>query len=155
MLRVFLLHEFTCHCRSFKVKDILLMCPQYQRSQLSLITCAKLDRKTFQTLFFHTSSFRKSLLRYSKSMNFSTIKFGFTSTRNVPGWLTQSLWKVYAWKVTQWRYVSGAPTGPKLDEDVSHWVFHGIYYPPLLRSATVKKFMVGYVILQFKWLHGM
>jgi hypothetical protein len=26
-------------------------------------------------------------------------------------------------------------------------VFHGIYYPPLLRSATVKKFMVGYVNL--------
>lgn len=41
----------------------------------------------------------------------------------------------------------GAPTGPKLDEDVSHWVFHGLYYPPLLRSATVKKFMVGYEML--------
>lgn len=41
----------------------------------------------------------------------------------------------------------GAPTGPKLQEDVSHWVFHGIYYPPLLRSATVKKFMVGYEML--------
>ena len=54
-------------------------------------------------------------------------------------------------KVAQCRHVHvpGAPTGPQLDEDVNHWVFHGIYYPPLLRSATVKKFMVGYVILQF------
>ncbi|KAG8328755.1 hypothetical protein J6590_102344, partial [Homalodisca vitripennis] len=37
----------------------------------------------------------------------------------------------------------GAPTGSKLNEDNSHWVFHGLFYPPLLRSATVKKFMVG------------
>jgi UDPglucose--hexose-1-phosphate uridylyltransferase len=37
----------------------------------------------------------------------------------------------------------GAPTGPFLKEDNSHWIFHGIYYPPLLRSGTVKKFMVG------------
>ncbi|KAF5281026.1 hypothetical protein FQA39_LY05231 [Lamprigera yunnana] len=38
----------------------------------------------------------------------------------------------------------GAPTGLSLNEDQSHWTFHGAYYPPLLRSATVKKFMVGY-----------
>lgn len=41
----------------------------------------------------------------------------------------------------------GAPTGPCLQDDVQHWVFHGCYYPPLLRSATVKKFMVGYEML--------
>jgi UDPglucose--hexose-1-phosphate uridylyltransferase len=28
-----------------------------------------------------------------------------------------------------------------------HWHFHAHYYPPLLRSATVKKFMVGYEML--------
>jgi UDPglucose--hexose-1-phosphate uridylyltransferase len=28
-----------------------------------------------------------------------------------------------------------------------HWVLHGHVYPPLLRSATVKKFMVGYEML--------
>lgn len=38
----------------------------------------------------------------------------------------------------------GAPTGSDLTTDQSHWTFHGAYYPPLLRSATVKKFMVGY-----------
>ncbi|KAF7281053.1 hypothetical protein GWI33_005237 [Rhynchophorus ferrugineus] len=41
----------------------------------------------------------------------------------------------------------GAPTGEQLKEDQSHWTFHGLYYPPLLRSATVKKFMVGYEML--------
>lgn len=44
---------------------------------------------------------------------------------------------------------SGAPTGPRLNdaEAEKYWVFHGCYYPPLLRSATVKKFMVGYEML--------
>ena len=42
----------------------------------------------------------------------------------------------------------GAPTGPaSVEEDYSHWQFHALYYPPLLRSATVKKFMVGYEML--------
>ncbi len=27
------------------------------------------------------------------------------------------------------------------------WHFHAHYYPPLLRSATVQKFMVGYEML--------
>jgi len=38
----------------------------------------------------------------------------------------------------------GAPCG---DEDVSHWQLHAHFYPPLLRSASVKKFMVGYEML--------
>lgn len=29
----------------------------------------------------------------------------------------------------------------------AHWQLHGHFYPPLLRSATVKKFMVGYEML--------
>lgn len=42
---------------------------------------------------------------------------------------------------------SGAPTGPHLQEDCGHWQLHAHYYPPLLRSATVRKFMVGYEML--------
>jgi UDPglucose--hexose-1-phosphate uridylyltransferase len=38
----------------------------------------------------------------------------------------------------------GAPFG---DEDFSHWQLHAHFYPPLLRSGTVKKFMVGYEML--------
>ncbi len=38
----------------------------------------------------------------------------------------------------------GAPTG---GDDNGHWQLHAHFYPPLLRSATVKKFMVGYEML--------
>ena len=39
----------------------------------------------------------------------------------------------------------GAPTGDS--ENYDHWQLHAHYYPPLLRSAAVKKFMVGYEML--------
>ncbi len=38
----------------------------------------------------------------------------------------------------------GAPTD---DGDYAHWQLHAHFYPPLLRSATVRKFMVGYEML--------
>jgi UDPglucose--hexose-1-phosphate uridylyltransferase len=38
----------------------------------------------------------------------------------------------------------GAPYGA---DEVAHWQLHAHFYPPLLRSATVKKFMVGYEML--------
>jgi UDPglucose--hexose-1-phosphate uridylyltransferase len=41
-------------------------------------------------------------------------------------------------------YSSGIHQAPTNDEDNSHWHWHMSFYPPLLRSATVKKFMVGY-----------
>ncbi|XP_050535572.1 probable galactose-1-phosphate uridylyltransferase [Daktulosphaira vitifoliae] len=40
----------------------------------------------------------------------------------------------------------GAPTGSNWD-GYDHWVFHGIYLPPLLRSATIKKFISGFELL--------
>lgn len=46
----------------------------------------------------------------------------------------------------------GAPTGPEQErEDAAgehdHWQLHAHLYPPLLRSATVRKFMVGFEML--------
>lgn len=41
----------------------------------------------------------------------------------------------------------GAPTGPLASNDNSHWTLHAIYYPPLLRSASIRKFMVGYELM--------
>lgn len=41
----------------------------------------------------------------------------------------------------------GAPTGEYLSQDNQHWQLHAHFYPPLLRSATVKKFMVGYEMM--------
>jgi UDPglucose--hexose-1-phosphate uridylyltransferase len=36
---------------------------------------------------------------------------------------------------------------PVNDQDYKGWHWHMHFYPPLLRSATVKKFMVGYEML--------
>jgi UDPglucose--hexose-1-phosphate uridylyltransferase len=41
-------------------------------------------------------------------------------------------------------YSAGIHQAPTNLEDNNHWHFHMSFYPPLLRSATVKKFMVGY-----------
>lgn len=45
---------------------------------------------------------------------------------------------------TSFPYSSGIHQAPTNGEDNSHWHWHMCFYPPLLRSATVKKFMVGY-----------
>jgi len=44
-------------------------------------------------------------------------------------------------------YSMGWHSAPFASGDTSHWQLHAHYYPPLLRSATVKKFMVGYEML--------
>ncbi|MBC8102387.1 MAG: UDP-glucose--hexose-1-phosphate uridylyltransferase [Cytophagales bacterium] len=41
----------------------------------------------------------------------------------------------------------GAPTGDLQEKDTAPWQLHAHFYPPLLRSATVKKFMVGYEMM--------
>lgn len=41
----------------------------------------------------------------------------------------------------------GAPTGRGYSQEQSHWQLHAHFYPPLLRSATVKKFLVGFEML--------
>lgn len=45
---------------------------------------------------------------------------------------------------TSFPYSSGIHQSPTDGKDNSHWHWHMSFYPPLLRSATVKKFMVGY-----------
>lgn len=41
-------------------------------------------------------------------------------------------------------YSSGIHQSPTNKSNNAHWHWHMSFYPPLLRSATVKKFMVGY-----------
>lgn len=41
----------------------------------------------------------------------------------------------------------GRPGKIARGEDFSHWQLHAHFYPPLLRSATVRKFLVGYEML--------
>lgn len=45
---------------------------------------------------------------------------------------------------TSFPYSSGIHQAPTNRQDNTHWHWHMSFYPPLLRSATVKKFMVGY-----------
>ena len=44
-------------------------------------------------------------------------------------------------------YSMGWHGAPYLPGDHSHWILHAHFYPPLLRSAAVRKFMVGYEML--------
>jgi UDPglucose--hexose-1-phosphate uridylyltransferase len=44
-------------------------------------------------------------------------------------------------------YSMGWHQAPFGDEDGDHWQLHAHFYPPLLRSATVRKHMVGYELL--------
>ena len=48
---------------------------------------------------------------------------------------------------TAFPYSAGLHQAPTDGSDHPEWHFHMHYYPPLLRSATVKKFMVGYEML--------
>jgi len=45
---------------------------------------------------------------------------------------------------TSFPYSAGIHQAPTNGKNNSHWHWHMSFYPPLLRSATVKKFMVGY-----------
>jgi UDPglucose--hexose-1-phosphate uridylyltransferase len=48
---------------------------------------------------------------------------------------------------TSFPYAMGWHGAPFGRGETSHWQLHAHFYPPLLRSATVKKFMVGYEML--------
>jgi UDPglucose--hexose-1-phosphate uridylyltransferase len=44
-------------------------------------------------------------------------------------------------------YSMGWHSAPYSQDQVEHWQLHAHFYPPLLRSATIKKFMVGFEML--------
>ena len=48
---------------------------------------------------------------------------------------------------TSFPYSMGFHQAPKDGAEHPEWVLHAHFYPPLLRSATVRKFMVGYEML--------
>ena len=48
---------------------------------------------------------------------------------------------------TSFPYSFGWHGAPEDGQDHPHWQLHAHFYPPLLRSATVKKFMVGFELL--------
>lgn len=48
---------------------------------------------------------------------------------------------------TSFPYSMGLHGAPADGEDHAEWHFHAHFYPPLLRSATIRKFMVGFELL--------
>ncbi len=48
---------------------------------------------------------------------------------------------------TSFPYSMGWHGAPHTIADASHWRLHAHFYPPLLRSASIRKFMVGYEML--------
>ncbi len=48
---------------------------------------------------------------------------------------------------TSFPYSMGWHGAPCLQKPTDHWQLHAHFYPPLLRSATVRKFMVGFEML--------
>jgi UDPglucose--hexose-1-phosphate uridylyltransferase len=58
--------------------------------------------------------------------------------------LTQAYDRVFN---CEFPYTAGIHQAPVTTENHDHWQLHMHFYPPLLRSATVKKFMVGYEML--------
>jgi UDPglucose--hexose-1-phosphate uridylyltransferase len=58
--------------------------------------------------------------------------------------LTQAYDRVFD---CEFPYTAGIHQAPATTENNDFWQLHMHFYPPLLRSATVKKFMVGYEML--------
>jgi UDPglucose--hexose-1-phosphate uridylyltransferase len=48
---------------------------------------------------------------------------------------------------TEFPYSMGWHGAPPRQTDTAHWQLHAHFYPPLLRSATVRKFLVGYEMM--------
>ena len=48
---------------------------------------------------------------------------------------------------TSFPYSAGIHQKPTNNDPGNHWHMHMHFYPPLLRSATIKKFMVGYELM--------
>ena len=48
---------------------------------------------------------------------------------------------------TSFPYSMGWHGAPNEEGDFEHWQLHAHFFPPLLRSASVRKFMVGYELL--------
>lgn len=63
---------------------------------------------------------------------------------DILGTLLRAYDEVFA---TPFPYSMGWHGAPTAGADPTGWHFHGHAYPPLLRSATVRKFMVGYELL--------
>ena len=86
----------------------------------------------FETMII-SKEHRKHILEFRHNES-----YGFAEAISV---ITKAYDKLFN---TSFPYSSGIHQAPTNGEANDHWHLHMSFYPPLLRSATVKKFMVGY-----------
>ncbi|GAA4974467.1 UDP-glucose--hexose-1-phosphate uridylyltransferase [Algibacter aquimarinus] len=79
---------------------------------------------------------KRHMANILKMTNDETLKYG-----EAIAVLTKGYDKLFN---TSFPYSSGIHQAPTDGNENNHWHWHMSFYPPLLRSASVKKFMVGY-----------
>jgi UDPglucose--hexose-1-phosphate uridylyltransferase len=81
--------------------------------------------------------------RHLRNMNdFTTVEVSFLS--DILQRVTSTYDKVFG---VPFPYSMGFHQSPTDGEEHPEWHFHAHFYPPLLRSATIRKFMVGFEML--------
>ncbi len=77
----------------------------------------------------------------------SLLEFGDRQRTSLADILKQTTTRYDNLFETSFPYTMGFHQSPTDGEAHPEWHFHAHYYPPLLRSATVRKFMVGFEML--------
>lgn len=131
----------------------------YLESHQSCLLCdyAKLEKREQVRIVWENSGFVAmvpfwaiwpfELLLYSKRHMASMNEFGESDAQSLAEILhhvTATYDKVFA---VPFPYSMGFHQSPTDDNDHPEWHFHAHFYPPLLRSATIRKFMVGFEML--------
>lgn len=124
-------------------KDLLTL---YVRSQLDMITSSPVLFHTPWVGMVNVTRFYILTMFWNTCMLLNEFWIIFTKIQCSP-WILLSYFQTITEHDWIYSIFSGAPTGEYLKENQEFWTFHGIFLPPLLRSATVKKHMVGYELL--------
>jgi len=132
------------HQHAYFVKNNSTILEDYVQQELSLKERIIFENDSFVVLvpFWAVWPFEAMILPKKAQKNLSCLTkeegLQFAEAISV---LTQAYDKLFN---CSFPYSSGIHQAPTNGEDNNHWHWHMSFYPPLLRSASVKKFMVGY-----------
>ena len=132
------------HQKSYFIKNESSLLGDYLRQELALNERIIFENEYFVVLVpfwaiwpFESMIVPKNWAPNILSMNDSET-LGFAEAISVLTTAYDSLFKV------SFPYSSGIHQSPTNNKNNEYWHWHMSFYPPLLRSASVKKFMVGY-----------
>jgi len=132
------------HQRAYFEKNSSSMLENYVKQELELKERIIFENDSFVVLvpFWAVWPFEAMILPKKSQKSLSSLskeeENQFAEAISV---LTQAYDKLFN---CSFPYSSGIHQAPTNGEANDHWHWHMSFYPPLLRSATVKKFMVGY-----------